>query len=47
LAVSKPKFRGSAFFIARNYHPGDFNLFYFDVRANAKLRAERYFLRPK
>jgi Protein of unknown function (DUF3089) len=47
LAVSKPKFPGSVFFVIKNYHPGDFNLFYFDVRANAKLRSEWYFARNK
>jgi hypothetical protein len=47
LAVRKPKFPGSAFFFIKNYHPGDFNFFYFDVRQNAKLRSEWWFMKPK
>lgn len=47
LAVRKPKFPGSAFLIIRNYHPGDFNLFYLDVRENAALRSEWWFAKPK
>ena len=33
--MDKPKFKGSAFFVQKNYHIGDFNLFYLDVRENA------------
>ncbi len=39
LWTSRPKFRGSVFIRTKNYHPGDFNLFYLDVRENAALRA--------
>ncbi|MBL7809736.1 MAG: DUF3089 domain-containing protein, partial [Saprospiraceae bacterium] len=35
LLASKPKFKGSALFFAKNYHPGDFNLYYMNVRENA------------
>jgi Protein of unknown function (DUF3089) len=47
LAVRKPKFPGSAFFFVKNYHPGDFNFFYFDVRTNAKARSDWYFMKAK
>jgi hypothetical protein len=33
--MDKHKFKGSAFFVQKNYHIGDFNLFYLDVRENA------------
>lgn len=42
LWVNKPKFFGSAFVKMRNYHVGDFNLFYVNIRENAILRAETY-----
>lgn len=38
LWANKPKFPGSIFFLRRNYHVGDFNLFYLDVRENVKTR---------
>jgi len=34
----KPKFPGSLFFIRRNYHVGDMNLFYMDIRKNVEER---------
>lgn len=40
----KPKFPGSFLFRRKNYHIGDLNLFYMNVRENAQLRA-RTFLR--
>jgi len=42
LWVEKPKFPGSVFYITSNYHAGDFNLFYLDVRENVALRAKTY-----
>lgn len=42
LWVEKPKFPGSVFYITSNYHVGDFNLFYLDVRENVQLRAKTY-----
>ena len=42
LWVEKPKFPGSIFYITSNYHVGDFNLFYLDIRENVQLRAETY-----
>lgn len=41
LWASRPKFPGSWLLRTKNYHPGDFNLFYLNVRENAVLRAEK------
>lgn len=38
----KPKFPGSALFVRRNYHIGDLNLYYMNVRENAQLRVKAY-----
>ena len=38
---SKPKFFGSVFFTRKNYHIGDINLFWVDVRENVRARAEQ------
>jgi hypothetical protein len=45
LLCSKPKFPGSIFFIRKNYHIGDLNLYYMNVRNNARLRADAFFRR--
>ncbi len=42
LLCTKPKFPGSIFFRRKNYHIGDINLYYMDIRANAQLRAQQY-----
>jgi hypothetical protein len=42
LWVSKPKFRGSWLWTDKNYHMGDINLFYFDIRDNAALRVKSF-----
>ena len=42
LWVTKPKFRGSWLWKSKNYHMGDINLFYFDIRENAALRVRNY-----
>ncbi len=42
LLASKPRFPGSFLLTRKNYHIGDFNLYYMNVRENAILRAERY-----
>ncbi len=42
LWITKPKFFGSAFIKMKNYHVGDFNLFYVNVRENAILRVKEY-----
>lgn len=44
LLARKPKFKGSILFIRKNYHVGDLNLYYMNVRENAQTRA-RAFLR--
>lgn len=45
LLASKPKFKGSLFFTQKNYHPGDLNLYYLNVRENVATRAKTYFRR--
>jgi hypothetical protein len=47
LAMKKPKFPGSAFMLIRNYHIGDMNFFYFDIRQNARLRSLWYYAKGK
>lgn len=42
LWISKPKFPGSFFYISKNYHIGDINLFYIDIRNNVIKRIEEY-----
>lgn len=42
LWTSRPKFPGSALIRTKNYHPGDLNLFYFDVRENAAVRTNAF-----
>lgn len=42
LWVHKPKFPGSFFFRRKNYHIADYNLFYMNIRSDAKRR-EGYF----
>lgn len=42
LLCSKPKFPGSVFIRTKNYHAGDLNLYYLDVRANAEGRVRRF-----
>lgn len=42
LWVSKPQFRGSWLLTGKNYHAGDFNIFYMNVRENAALRTDVY-----
>lgn len=45
LLASKPKFPGSFFFRRKNYHIGDLNLYYMNVRENAQMRAKAYLKR--
>jgi hypothetical protein len=40
--ISKPKFKGGAFYFKKNYHIGDFNLFYMDIRRDVARRI-KYF----
>lgn len=39
---SKPRFFGSILLRSSNYHAGDFNLFYVDVRENAQARVQAF-----
>lgn len=45
LWISKPKFRGSFLYRTPNYHIGDLNLFYFNVREDAKHRVGLFWKR--
>jgi hypothetical protein len=42
LLCNKPKFPGSFFFRRKNYHIGDLNLYYFNVRENAEERVRAF-----
>ena len=42
LWVHKPKFPGSFLFRRRNFHIADYNLFYVDIRENARVRVEAF-----
>ena len=43
LWVERPRFPGSLFYFSKNYHPGDINLFYLNIRENVKTRIASYF----
>jgi hypothetical protein len=45
LLARKPKFKGSFLFQRKNYHIGDLNLYYLNVRANAQARTKAYLRR--
>lgn len=45
LLASKPRFPGSFFFRLKNYHIGDLNLYYMNVRENARVRAGAFLRR--
>jgi Protein of unknown function (DUF3089) len=45
LWASKPSFKGSILFRTKNYHIGDFNLFYFNIREDAKRRVGLFWKR--
>jgi len=42
LWTNKPKFKGSILYTTKNYHRGDINLFYVDIRENAKNRVNTH-----
>ncbi|MEO7924340.1 MAG: DUF3089 domain-containing protein [Chitinophagaceae bacterium] len=42
LYTRKPKFPGSFFYFTRNYHVGDINLFYFNIRTNVQQRINMF-----
>jgi hypothetical protein len=43
LWVSRPRFQGSVFYRTKNYHRGDINLFYVNLRENITQRVNHYF----
>ncbi len=42
LWVNKPKFKGSQLIIKNNFHQGDYNLFYVNIRENARKRLNAF-----
>ncbi|MGL6267390.1 MAG: DUF3089 domain-containing protein [Chitinophagaceae bacterium] len=42
LWISKPKFPGGFFYFTKNYHAGDFNLFYIDIREDIARRINQF-----
>lgn len=42
LWVEKPRFPGGLFYFSKNYHAGDINLFYLNIRENIKERIEEF-----
>lgn len=42
LWISKPKFPGGFLYTTRNYHAGDYNLFYVDIRQDIRRRINRF-----
>lgn len=42
LFVKRPKFPWSFLYLSKNYHPGDINLFYLNVRENIKQRIDLF-----
>jgi hypothetical protein len=40
LWISKPRFPGGFFYFTKNYHAGDFNLFYMDIQTAIMIRPE-------
>ena len=45
LYTRKPKFPGSFFYFSRNYHVGDINLYYMNIRENVKQRITMFLKR--
>ncbi len=45
--TAKPKFFGNIFFTTKNYHVGDYNLYYLSVRDNVKERVTAYKLQNR
>jgi Protein of unknown function (DUF3089) len=42
LWISRPKFPGGLFYTTKNYHAGDYNLFYLDIRDDISRRIRLY-----
>lgn len=47
LWITHPKFPGSFLYRNKNYHAGDINLFYVDIRENVSRRIDSYFQKYK
>lgn len=45
LLTNKPHFRGSFFLWGKNYHIGDYNIYYMNVRENARERVDQFLKR--
>jgi hypothetical protein len=43
LWIHRPKFPGSRLIKNPNYHIGDYNLFYMDIRENVRKQVDAYF----
>jgi hypothetical protein len=41
--ISRPRFPGGFLYREKNYHAGDINLFYLDIRADVKRRIEHFY----
>jgi DUF3089 family protein len=42
LWISKPKFPHGSFYLSKNYHAGDLNLFYMNLRENIRTRIQHF-----
>ena len=42
LWISKPKFPGGSIYLSKNYHAGDLNLFYMNLRENVRTRIQHF-----
>lgn len=47
LYISKPKFLGSFLVKMKNYHAGDYNLFYVNIREDVKRRIKHYYMKER
>lgn len=47
LWISKPHFPGGIFYVTKNYHAGDFNLFYLDIREDVARRIKYFNLKQE
>jgi len=42
LWIDKPKFFGNFLYNTKNYHAGDFNIFYMNIRENVQQRINAF-----
>jgi hypothetical protein len=45
LWITRPKFPGSFLYTSKNYHAGDINLFYVDIRKDVSRRIDNYLMK--